>query len=268
MLLEAQVRGAAATGVIIMSRKSKTSKPKAFVLRAPLAAEDFVETDDYKKLVEAKFNNHTLSIIGHTRAATAGSTPRDNHNNHPFICGPIVGVHNGVITNDTKLWKRMKHYFTPRGTCDSEVIFALTRWYTEKMGLPPGRGLARAAERLRGWFAIAAVSLKEPHRVLLLRDGVSPLDITWWSAGEVAFFASMEEYIRRAFAESGLPGKLRAKRTPEDKVITIDSTIDLPPEEFVVATNRVGSSPVDKALAIEEHRDEFEISQGRRVQKN
>ena len=42
-------------------------------------------------------NNDTISIIGHTRAATTGAVT--TRNAHPFSYGSIIGAHNGIIDN-------------------------------------------------------------------------------------------------------------------------------------------------------------------------
>lgn len=59
-------------------------------------------------------------VIGHTRNATHG-TPSNNRNNHPFTCGRITGVHNGVF-HYYDYWRNQLHL---RGDCDSEAIFAM-----------------------------------------------------------------------------------------------------------------------------------------------
>ncbi len=64
-----------------------------------------------------------LAVIGHTRMETDGSAFSPG-NNQPIVCGPIVGVHNGIIVNADSLWKRY-----PKGErqteVDSEIIFRL-----------------------------------------------------------------------------------------------------------------------------------------------
>ena len=61
-----------------------------------------------------------FAVIGHCRLVLSG-TEVIHANNQPVISGPIVGIHNGLITNELELMK--KHKFSHnRGSIDSEII--------------------------------------------------------------------------------------------------------------------------------------------------
>lgn len=57
-----------------------------------------------------KHPDHAVCVTGHTRHATQGDK-KNNYNNHPFpgTCGKIkfALAHNGVITNDAELKKKI-----------------------------------------------------------------------------------------------------------------------------------------------------------------
>lgn len=262
MLVRAQSRGAAATGVVLMSRENGWSKPKAFVLRSPLPAEKFVESSDYKKLI-SKLNENTLSIIGHTRAVTGGAPAENNTNNHPHFAGSIVGVHNGRIINDTHLWNKYAAYMTPKGCCDSEVMFALINHKLVTLE-PTENAIEKAMEQLEGWWATALVNLQEPQKVFLLRDDSTPLEVAWWTLGEAALFGSDYSYLEGAFSKSELKGTLRRHELKPRTIVTLDSTVSGNGEEFFVHSQQLKqSSPLKQAQLINKHKVDFEITQGR-----
>src|SRR5581483_3447220 len=66
-------------------------------------------------------------------------------NNHPVRHGPVIGIHNGIITNDDELLAPHSCARSETGmTVDSEAIFCLAAH---------ARNDARALERLRGAMA-------------------------------------------------------------------------------------------------------------------
>ncbi len=83
-------------------------------------------------------------LLVHVRDYTKGH-PSINANNHPVRHGPVIGIHNGIITNDDEL---LAPHSCARAeakmTVDSEAIFALAA----HSGNDP-----RALEHLRGALA-------------------------------------------------------------------------------------------------------------------
>src|SRR5437660_5171621 len=79
-------------------------------------------------------------LLVHVRDYTKGH-PSIAANNHPVRHGPVVGIHNGIITNDDELLAPHScARADPRMTVDSEAIFAL---------VAHSRNDVRALERLR-----------------------------------------------------------------------------------------------------------------------
>lgn len=132
MLLDIEPRGTHATGIAWYRPDGKVRFRKD-----PIRARKFVKSILPNLNVGSTF-------IAHTRFATQGS-PQNRRNNHPFLCGPIVGIHNGVIQNDEAL----THGLDLRriSDTDSEVIFRIL----ERFGPESHSSL----EKLRGSFAIA-----------------------------------------------------------------------------------------------------------------
>ncbi|MDX1314403.1 MAG: hypothetical protein R3356_02775, partial [Eudoraea sp.] len=117
---EAESGGRKAAGVSIMNEKSVN------VLRRPMSGSQLVGTEEYlgfmqERLEFEKAGRYTMSIIGHCRWPTQGS-PSNNLNNHPLVIDNIIGVHNGVITNDYNLFKEFRT-LKRLAEVDTEIIF-------------------------------------------------------------------------------------------------------------------------------------------------
>jgi glucosamine 6-phosphate synthetase-like amidotransferase/phosphosugar isomerase protein len=118
-------------------------------------------------------------LLVHVRDYTTGH-PSIAANNHPVRHGPVIGIHNGIITNDDELLAPHScARAEPRMTVDSEAIFALAAH---------SRNDARAFESLRGAMATGWLDEREPRVVFLARGSGRPL---WVGEGrESVFFAS------------------------------------------------------------------------------
>jgi glutamine---fructose-6-phosphate transaminase (isomerizing) len=118
--------------------------------------------------------SHSRAGVGHTRWATHG---RPNEvNAHPQLGsgGVVAVVHNGIIENFAEL----KEELIGRGVAfssetDTEVIAHLLAEGVRE-GVSLRDALARALRRLNGSFAVAAVSAREPGKVVAARHR-SPL---------------------------------------------------------------------------------------------
>lgn len=85
-------------------------------------------------------------IVGHTRLSTQGKVC--HRNSHPFICGNVVGAHNGCLSNHTKLNK----LYDRDCQVDSEHIF----WHLAEH---------RELNDLEGYGAIVYVHLDDPSKI-------------------------------------------------------------------------------------------------------
>lgn len=86
-----------------------------------------------------RFIKETLSVarktplcILHTRAATQGHES-NNHNNHPIVVrNQIIGVHNGMVYNDSNIFRDLGIEDRRIAEVDSEAIFAALAYGGEK----------------------------------------------------------------------------------------------------------------------------------------
>ena len=110
--------------------------------------------------------------VGHTRWATHG---RPNEANaHPQIGAGVAVVHNGIIENFAELKEElMVRGVTFTSDTDTEVIAHLLAEGVEAGGTLR-EALAGALARLEGSFAVAALSAREPGKVVAARNQ-SPL---------------------------------------------------------------------------------------------
>lgn len=108
--------------------------------------------------------------IAHTRWATHG-TPSET-NAHPHIsAGNVALVHNGIIENAARLQRHLEaDGYRFDSETDTEVITHLVHQSLQAHDelLPAVRA---ALERLHGQFAIAAMTLDQPDRIVAARKG-------------------------------------------------------------------------------------------------
>jgi len=114
-----------------------------------------------------------LTGIAHTRWATHGAP--NTTNAHPIASRDTVAVvHNGIIENHEALRVELKALgFEFASQTDTEVIAHLIEHY-HSAGADLLAATRQALARLRGAYAIAAISTREPGRVVGARRG-SPL---------------------------------------------------------------------------------------------
>ena len=149
-------------------------------------------------------------LLVHVRDYTKGH-PSIAANNHPVRHGPVVGIHNGIITNDDELLARHAcARAEPRMTVDSEAIFAVAAH---------SRSEAAALETLEGAMAAAWLDEREPELLQLARGVGRPL---WLGQGaDGVFFASTKlalEVVERYCALS-----LRKREVREGTLLALAS---------------------------------------------
>jgi glucosamine--fructose-6-phosphate aminotransferase (isomerizing) len=120
-----------------------------------------------KSLNEEPLNGHYG--IGHTRWATHGRPSEENAHPHEDCTGSLVVVHNGIIENYLKLKKELQQEgHTFQTETDTEVIAHLVeKNYDHSLE----QAFQQALQELEGDFAIAAVSVKDPEKIVAAKKG-------------------------------------------------------------------------------------------------
>lgn len=107
-------------------------------------------------------------FLGHTQAPTSSVREFNEETSHPFICGPWIVAHNGVLTNDAKLKKTLKdhnHY----NDVDSSVIPALLNQGSDK-NFDEVNNISGVLSRLEGTFGLWIYN-KLSNNTYLARSG-------------------------------------------------------------------------------------------------
>ncbi len=107
--------------------------------------------------------------VGHTRWATHGAPSRVNAHPHTDCEEKVAVVHNGIIENFIELREELEkggHVFKSR--CDTEVIPHLIE-ENLNAGMDFPMAVRSAVRRLNGSYAIVAITVKDPHRMVCIR---------------------------------------------------------------------------------------------------
>jgi glucosamine 6-phosphate synthetase-like amidotransferase/phosphosugar isomerase protein len=147
-------------------------------------------------------------LLVHVRDYTKGH-PSIPANNHPVRHGPVVGIHNGIITNDDELLAPHScARVEPLMSVDSEAIFALAAH---------SHNDPRALESLEGAMAAAWLDERAPGLVYVARGAGRPL---WLGEGRGAvLFASTEAALE--VAEDYCRLRLRKREVKAGTLLTL-----------------------------------------------
>lgn len=107
--------------------------------------------------------------VGHTRWATHGRPSEENAHPHRDCTDSLVVVHNGIIENYLALKKKLiKEKHTFRTETDTEVIAHLVEKYFHGS---LEEAVQKAVQEIEGAFAIAAISLQDPGKIVVAKIG-------------------------------------------------------------------------------------------------
>lgn len=189
LLLCNEERGSHAAGLAIMNVNGE-----AHWYKEAVSATKLIETDQYFNMMEAMTDGVT-AVIGHTRWATQGS-PKRNRNNHPIVCGKVIGTHNGTISNDDALFRR---FGLPRvAEVDSEVLFQMASKHANSHGVNL-KYYARDLSEVQGALSAVLINADCPHEVVVIK-GNRPLFMRWHNRLGALAYASDEQYLDVACA--------------------------------------------------------------------
>src|SRR5215468_6260482 len=120
-----------------------------------------------KSLAEREING--VVGIGHTRWATHGKPSEQNA--HPHRSNGCVLVHNGIIENYQPLKQQLQREgYKFQSETDTEVVAHLIDKYLHK-GHNLADAVCAATKDVRGSYAIAVISEKEPGTLVAARSG-------------------------------------------------------------------------------------------------
>jgi asparagine synthetase B (glutamine-hydrolysing) len=288
LLLLSESRGKDSSGVAIVREK------EIIVYKEPLSAHKFIKQKKYLNLFSTEQEKHAL--IGHARMETNGSFSLSN-NNQPVVKDGIVTIHNGIIVNDSDIWK--KHTDIKRDfQVDTELYNSLLRKYIQKKESLL-EALRATLSELQGSYAFATL-FNDFNSLVLVTNTGSLYTITDSEKSFVAFvsekhfaeelvskqFPSQKEIeIKQVKADSGLIINLQnlnilsfqvsgnektnlTKKTAKSKTINqIGSIITEVPQPISLRKNNQNFKTIEKLINEEYTKDRDKISKLRRCTK-
>jgi len=185
-------RGKEASGLAVRFNDS------IYVLKEPITSSKLVKTAKYKELFNQtlKTQGYTgnqlqapILILGHSRLQTNGQS-EINTNNQPVVKDGAVGIHNGIIVNDGKLWQSFSD-LKKKYDVDTEVFLSLLQMFRNQ-----GKSVIEAVrlvfEHIEG-SASVAVQFDDVNN-LVLASNTGSLYMALSRSNKILVFAS-EKYI-------------------------------------------------------------------------
>ncbi len=193
-------RGKEASGIAVKVKGS------IYVFKEAVSSSKLVKSEKYRNLFKNQIKSEAyaegclkvpLAILGHSRLQTNGLSGI-NSNNQPVIKSGAVGIHNGIIVNDDKLW-RMFPQLERKYEVDTEVFLSLLQSFRSK-----GESLTSAAKAvfdcIEGSASVAV--LFDDISNFLLATNTGSLYTCMSDNGKMFVFAS-EKHILNQVMNSG-----------------------------------------------------------------
>ena len=187
LLIRSQARGPHATGIAVIRRDGSYQ-----LLKRPIPADEFVETEEYEDLM-AEIDNDVTILMGHARFRTIG-TELVSNNNHPIRAGKIIGTHNGTIYNAAYIADM--HGLNRFADVDSEVLFRVANKFRNPIHFKS------KLKVFRGQMTAVMVNLNSPNKIRIYK-GNKPFAMKWYDempapscfSGDVMIYASNGDYF-------------------------------------------------------------------------
>jgi glutamine---fructose-6-phosphate transaminase (isomerizing) len=185
---QTETRGKDASGLALLKGNNIA------VLKEELSASQLIKGREYSSLLKEyligkskrkSIINEAVTIIGHSRMVTNGS--QENHdNNQPVIKNGKVIIHNGIIVNDSELWKSIpiKRNFE----VDTEIILSLIEYYKETDSLVGA--IKETYKRITGVASIAL--LFNDYNYLMISTNNGSL---YYASSEHEFMFASEKHM-------------------------------------------------------------------------
>jgi len=146
--------------------------------------------------MDFKHADNISALIGHTRHSTQGSEKR-NINNHPFCskhgASRFALAHNGVLTNDKELRRKLK---LPKTKIETDSYIAVQLIESQKhLNFDSIRYMA---EKTEGSFSYSI--LDEKNNIYLVK-GDSPLTVLHFPLLKMYVYASTDEILYKALID-------------------------------------------------------------------
>lgn len=168
------------------------------VFKQPHPASTMIRSRAYHDYFDDVFQGrhdqpHSTTVIGHSRLVTSG-TEEVHHNNQPVLKGGMVGIHNGIVVNDSTVWRNHPE-LTRELEVDTEIILGLVDHY-RRQGSDLLPAVQSAFAELEGAASIG-VLFEDLDQLLIATNNGS---LYTCSSESLLIFAS-ESHILKRFLE-------------------------------------------------------------------
>lgn len=203
LLVETQVRGEDATGVSIVFDNGHY-----IGLKSGFSAVDFItkKNEDKDKTFTGFMNiwssmvrkkkgfRDAKIVLAHCRKTSVGNA-YNNFNNHPIHVDPIIGIHNGTLTNDDVVFEKLG--CKRDGQVDSEAIVQLSHKFTRRGELPFTKDIMKnVGERLAGSFTTLIANSNNPYQIGFIRED-RPMEICLVKKLNMIVIVSDDAYFKK-----------------------------------------------------------------------
>ena len=194
-------------GLTLLQNRGYDSAGISYITNGLMETVKFASTNTHNsldKLTEMIQQNTTQQSIqlgiGHTRWATHGAKTDQNAHPHSDNKSRIALVHNGIIENYSDLKTELKNLgYIFHSQTDSEVIAVQIGRFLDE-GQPIQLAIETAIQSLRGTWALVIISILDPNKMWITRNG-SPLllgledDYIMVASEHLAFGKNITKYI-------------------------------------------------------------------------
>jgi glucosamine--fructose-6-phosphate aminotransferase (isomerizing) len=204
-------RGKEASGLAVRLTNS------IHVLKEPITSSKLIKTTKYKELFNQTLKTEgyagnqlqaPILILGHSRLQTNGQS-EINTNNQPVVKDGAVGIHNGIIVNDDKLWKSFSE-LKKKYDVDTEVFLSLLQMFRAQ-----GKSVVEAVrlvfEHIEGSASVAVEF--DDINTLVLASNTGSLYMALSKSEKILVFASEKcilqqvldhKFLRNLFANQSI----------------------------------------------------------------
>jgi hypothetical protein len=186
----------------------------------------------------------SLTLIGHSRLVTNGRQ-FVRENNQPVIKNSLVAVHNGIITNNERLWDEHPE-LNREYDVDTEILLELINKYASS-GISVPEALGNCFTKIEGTASVAVFS--KDFKELILATNNGSLYYRRDSETGCVVFASenyiLEQFVRKTQRTGGGGGCGKNRKLKAKTMLLIDTELStltlrdlLPGQSFTSMTPR------------------------------
>jgi asparagine synthetase B (glutamine-hydrolysing) len=155
-----EVRGHDSSGIAVMRNTG------IFVNKRAISASKYLKTETFKKLIDSP--GEIQAIIAHARMETNGSFNK-SVNNQPIVKDKLITVHNGIIVNDSLLWRNNPE-IKQEYEVDTEVFNSMVSFY-KKESKDLYEAIEKSLDEIEGSYSFASLFAEFNYLLLATNTG-------------------------------------------------------------------------------------------------